>query len=143
MSRVKVGVWAPPAATAVVTAAHPRMTAPDLTMMKRGSTGAWYRGEGLLTHSLKIRRHLCKIPTREPCWHGVYTVTFTLPGFSTVKREDVELPAQFTATVNGEMKVGALEETVVVSAASPVVDVQNVINRQVIGQETIRSMPTS
>ncbi len=74
---------------------------------------------------------------------GVYTVTFTLPGFSTVKREDIELPAQFTATVNGEMTVGALEETVIVSAASPVVDVQNVIKRQVIGQETIMAMPTS
>src|SRR5436190_9677744 len=74
---------------------------------------------------------------------GTYTVTFTLPGFSTVKREDVELPAQFTATVNVELKVGTLEETVVVNAASPVVDVQNVIKRQVIGSDVIASMPTS
>ena len=74
---------------------------------------------------------------------GTYTVTFTLPGFSTVKRDGVELPAQFTATVSAELKVGTLEETVVVSAASPVVDVQNVIKRQVIGQDVIASMPTS
>jgi hypothetical protein len=74
---------------------------------------------------------------------GTYVVTFTLPGFSTLKREDVELSAQFTATVNVEMKIGTLEETVVVNAASPVVDVQNVIKRQVIGQDTIASMPTS
>src|SRR5262249_47992211 len=53
---------------------------------------------------------------------GTYTVTFTLPGFSPVKREDIELPAQFTATVNVELKVGTLEETVIVNAASPVVD---------------------
>jgi hypothetical protein len=74
---------------------------------------------------------------------GIYTVTFTLPGFSTVKREGIELPAQFTATVSPEMKVGTIEETVVVSAASPVVDVQNVVKRQVITQDTIATMPTS
>ena len=38
---------------------------------------------------------------------GVYVVTFTLAGFNTVKREALELPASFTATVNAEMKVGA------------------------------------
>jgi Carboxypeptidase regulatory-like domain len=74
---------------------------------------------------------------------GTYTVTFTLSGFSAVKREDIELPAQFTATVNAELKVGALEETVLVTAASPVVDVQNVIKRQVISSDVIASMPTS
>ena len=47
---------------------------------------------------------------------GVYIVTFTLPGFQTVKRENVELPTDFTATINAEMKVGALEESVTVSA---------------------------
>src|SRR5215831_11413288 len=40
---------------------------------------------------------------------GVYTVTFTLTGFATVKREGIELPAQFTATVNGDLKIGTLE----------------------------------
>jgi Carboxypeptidase regulatory-like domain len=74
---------------------------------------------------------------------GVYTVTFGLPGFSTVKRENIELPAQFTATVNADLKIGAVEETVLVNAASPVVDVQNVIKRQVVGEEIIAAMPTS
>ena len=55
---------------------------------------------------------------------GVYTVTFTLPGFSTVKRDAVPLESNFTMTLNTEMKVGALEETVTVSGSSPVVDVQ-------------------
>src|SRR5262249_55558929 len=58
---------------------------------------------------------------------GTYTVTFTLPGFATVKREGIELPATFVATVSVELRVGALEETVTVSGASPVVDTQNVI----------------
>src|SRR5436190_24109765 len=50
---------------------------------------------------------------------GTYTVTFSLPGFNTLKREGVELPAGFTATVNGDMQVGALEETVTVTGAAP------------------------
>jgi Carboxypeptidase regulatory-like domain len=74
---------------------------------------------------------------------GTYTVTFTLPGFSTIKREAIELPAQFTATVSVELKVGALEETVTVSAESPVVDVQNIVKRQVITNDVINAMPTS
>ncbi len=74
---------------------------------------------------------------------GTYEVTFTLPGFSTVKREGIELPATFTATVNADLKVGALEETVTVSGASPVVDMQNVIKRQVVAKDTIDAMPTS
>jgi hypothetical protein len=57
---------------------------------------------------------------------GTYTVTFTLPGFSTMKREGLELTAGFTATVNADMKVGELAETITVSGESPVVDLQNV-----------------
>src|SRR5256714_6946527 len=45
---------------------------------------------------------------------GTYTVTFTLQGFSTVKREDIELTGSFTATVNAELKVGTIQETIVV-----------------------------
>src|ERR1700704_5681582 len=57
---------------------------------------------------------------------GLYNVTFTLTGFSTVKRSGIELSGNFTATVNADMKVGALEETITVSGASPMVDVQSV-----------------
>ncbi len=74
---------------------------------------------------------------------GTYTVTFTLPGFSTVKREGIELPAAFTATVNADLRVGALEETVTVSGASPIVDTQTVLKRQVVSKDTIDAMPTS
>src|SRR5262245_11325181 len=74
---------------------------------------------------------------------GTYTVTFTLPGFATVKREGIELPATFVATVSVELRVGALEETVTVSGASPVVDTQNVVRRQVITKDNIDAMPTS
>src|ERR687892_2206022 len=46
---------------------------------------------------------------------GVYTVTFTLPGFSTLVRADIVLPSDFTATINGEMRLGVVEETVTVT----------------------------
>ena len=74
---------------------------------------------------------------------GVYTVTFSLVGFSTIRREGVELPTSFTATVNADLRVGALEETITVSGDAPVVDTTNVVRRQVVDTETIDAMPTS
>src|SRR4029077_15988552 len=53
---------------------------------------------------------------------GVYTVTFTLTGFNAVKREGIELPSAFTATVNAELRVGTVQETITVSGQAPAVD---------------------
>ena len=57
---------------------------------------------------------------------GNYTVTFTLAGFNTLVRNGIELPPSFTATVDAELKVGALEESITVSGAAPMVDAQSV-----------------
>ena len=73
---------------------------------------------------------------------GTYSVTFSLTGFSTIKREGIELPANFTAPVSVDMKVGALEETVTVSGASPVVDVQQAVTTQVLPQALLDAVPT-
>ena len=73
---------------------------------------------------------------------GVYTVTFTLPGFSTVIVEQQELPAGFTATVDAELSVGALEETVTVSGEAPVVDVQSISQAEVLDREVLDAIPT-
>ena len=73
---------------------------------------------------------------------GVYSVTFALTGFNTVVREGIDLPANFTAPVSVQMRVGALEETVTVSGASPLVDVQSTQRREVMSQELIRALPT-
>src|ERR1043166_8427784 len=54
---------------------------------------------------------------------GPYAVTFSLQGFTTLKREGIQLPAEFTATVNAELSVGTLQETVTVSGEAPIVDV--------------------
>src|SRR5262245_16589454 len=73
---------------------------------------------------------------------GTYAVTFTLPGFATVKRDGIELPPNFTATVNAEMRVGGLEETVTVSGQSATVDVQNVIQQSVLSQTQLNGLPS-
>src|SRR4051794_18627246 len=80
-----------------------------------------------------------KIGTLRP---GVYTVTFTLPGFSVVKRENIELTSDFTATINADLKVGALEETITVSAESPVVDTQSITTRTVMTRDVMDAIPT-
>ncbi len=72
---------------------------------------------------------------------GTYTVTFTLGGFAPFKREGINLTSGFTAAANAELKVGGLEETVTVSGASPIVDVQNVRTQQVMKSETLNQLP--
>jgi hypothetical protein len=73
---------------------------------------------------------------------GSYSVTFTLPGFSTLVREGVELSAGFTANIDGQLTVGSLEETVTVTDASPVVDVQSVAQNASIDREMIDTIPS-
>jgi hypothetical protein len=73
---------------------------------------------------------------------GTYSVTFTLPGFQVVKRENVELTSDFTATINSDMKVGAVEETITVSAESPVVDTQSITTRTVMTRDVLDAIPT-
>jgi len=73
---------------------------------------------------------------------GIYTVTFTLPGFSVVKRDNVELTADFTATINTELKVGTLEETITVAAESPIVDTQSITTRTVMTRDVLDALPT-
>jgi hypothetical protein len=73
---------------------------------------------------------------------GTYTVTFTVAGFATVRREDLELPPNFTASVNAEMRVGTLTETVTVSGATPVVDIQNMTQQNRLSEEVLGNIPT-
>jgi hypothetical protein len=73
---------------------------------------------------------------------GTYTVTFSLAGFGGYKREGVELTTGFTATVNAELRVGAVEESITVSGAAPVVDVQNTKRQIVITRDVVDALPT-
>ena len=73
---------------------------------------------------------------------GAYTVTYRLPGFGIVVREGIELNSGFAATVDVRLAVGELAETITVSEARPVVDIQNVVQRAVMDREVIDSIPT-
>ncbi len=72
---------------------------------------------------------------------GAYSVTFSLAGFNTFKREGVELTGNFTATVNADLRVGALEETITVTGEAPTVDVQNTARQGIVGREIIENIP--
>jgi hypothetical protein len=74
---------------------------------------------------------------------GTYTITFTLAGFAAVKREGIELNAGRTANVVAELRVGALEETITVSGATPIVDIQNSSSKNVLTREVLDTLPTS
>ncbi|MEO5740708.1 MAG: TonB-dependent receptor [Vicinamibacterales bacterium] len=73
---------------------------------------------------------------------GTYVVTFTLGGFSTLRREGIQITTGFTATVNGDLRVGTLEETVTVSGAAPLVDTQNVVQQNVVSAQLLAALPT-
>ncbi len=73
---------------------------------------------------------------------GEYAVTFTLPGFRGVRREGIMLSAAFTATVNIELQVGQLEESITVTGESPLVDVRNSVSQAVMNREKLDLIPT-
>lgn len=73
---------------------------------------------------------------------GLYTVTFTLAGFSPLVRERIELPSGFVATVNAELSVGALAETITVSGGAPLVDVQSTQKSAVLPRTVLDAVPT-
>jgi hypothetical protein len=72
---------------------------------------------------------------------GTYTVTFTLTGFSVVKRQGLELTGAFAATVNADLRVGGVEETLTVTGTAPTVDVQSVMRQRVFNQEVLDAIP--
>jgi hypothetical protein len=73
---------------------------------------------------------------------GTYTVTFTLQGFNSVARQGIELPANFTAPVNAELRVGNIEETLTVSGQTPIVDIQSTTRRDALNRDLIDALPT-
>ena len=73
---------------------------------------------------------------------GVYQVAFTLAGFKTMRREGIEMSGTFAAQVNGEMQVGAVEESITVTGVSPTVDVINAQKEFVANREVLDSIPT-
>jgi hypothetical protein len=74
---------------------------------------------------------------------GVYAATFTLTGFSTVKREGIEVTINFTASVNADMKVGTVAETITVTGETPVVDIHSAAQQRALTATMFKDIPTS
>lgn len=74
---------------------------------------------------------------------GVYNVTFTLTGFSVVRRAGITLNAGFSASVNVELNAGGVEETITVTGSSPMVDVRNVAQTSVLTRDVLDITPTA
>jgi hypothetical protein len=74
---------------------------------------------------------------------GLYSVTFTLAGFNTIKRDAINLPADFVANISVQLGVGTLEETVTVSGQTPVVDTAQAARTQVLTRDVLDTLPTS
>ena len=73
---------------------------------------------------------------------GTYSVTFTLPGFANIKREGVAVSGTGVIAVDGEMRVGGVQETITVTGETPVVDTQSTKREITLDNETMRSLPS-
>jgi hypothetical protein len=81
-----------------------------------------------------------QVPELRP---GTYAVTFSLPGFATLRREGIQLTSGFTATINATLTVSQLEETITVSGQTPLVDTSTATQRTTITSEVLAAVPTS
>lgn len=73
---------------------------------------------------------------------GTYDLRFELSGFKTLIRQQIAISAAFTATVNVQLSVGGIEESVTVSGGAPVVDTKSNVQQTVMGQDIIEGLPT-
>ena len=81
-----------------------------------------------------------RLPELRP---GLYTVTFTLPGFATFRRDGLELRTNFTAQIDAEMTVSQLQETITVTGATPLVDTQGATQQRTVSRELLDTVPTA
>ena len=81
-----------------------------------------------------------RLPELRP---GIYAVTFTLPGFATLNRDGLELRTNFTAQIDVELTVSQLQETITVSGATPLVDVQGATQQRTVTREVLDTVPTA
>src|SRR5687767_6087309 len=73
---------------------------------------------------------------------GTYTVVFTLTGFNTFRREGIQVSPGFTANIDGDMRLGNLQETVTVTGESPVVDIQSAAQTRALTDQQFKELPS-
>src|SRR5258705_634409 len=122
----------------------------SITGVARDSSGAVLPGVSVEASSPALIEKVRSVTTNESGQYrienlrpGFYPVTVTLSGFSTVRREAIELGGPFVAIVNAERRVGGVEETVTVTGTSPVVDVQSSNRERVLTAEVINNAPVN
>jgi len=133
----------------LMAAATPAFAQASITGVVRDSSGAVLPGVVVEASSPALIERVRSVVTDSTGQYrivdlrpGVYSVTFTLSGFNTFRRDGVELVGAFIATVNADMRVGALSETITVSGESPLVDVQSSRTTQTMDKELIASIPS-
>ena len=72
---------------------------------------------------------------------GVYTLTFALPGFTSVRREGLEMAGSRVINIDAQMSVGGVQETITVTGETPIVDIQSTQRQRVIDDEIIAALP--
>jgi hypothetical protein len=73
---------------------------------------------------------------------GGYVITFTLAGFSTVRREGVDVSINTTSTIDADLRVGQVQETITVTGGAPVVDLQSTAQTTVADDRTFKELPS-
>jgi Carboxypeptidase regulatory-like domain len=131
----------------VSTAAHAQAT---LSGLVRDTSGAVLPGVNVeATSPVLIEKSRTTVTDAEGRYTiadlrpGAYTITFTLSGFKTVVRQGVELSGTNITTINADLAVGAIEESVTVTGATPIVDLQSTTRQSVLDQEVVSAVPSS
>ena len=132
------------------TSLQPSLTGPRAVDRRYGSRHVWRHSAGRLGGSLEpgADREEQNRRDRQRKYQiidlrlGIYTVTFTLPGFNTVARQNLELSGGGVTTVN-EMRVGGIQGDADRHRRCPVVDIHTSTNREQVLSEFIRQLPAS
>ena len=74
---------------------------------------------------------------------GTYTLSFSLSGFATVRREEIALTGSGVTTINAEMRVGNVTETLTIRGETPVVDIQTTKRQEVLTSDVVRAIPAT
>jgi Carboxypeptidase regulatory-like domain len=74
---------------------------------------------------------------------GSYEITFSLSGFRSVTREGVDISGAGVITINADLSVGPLNETLTVRGETPVVDVHSVRRQAVLENRVVTTLPAA
>ncbi len=74
---------------------------------------------------------------------GFYTLIFELSGFQTLRREEIRLGLNQTLSVDAQLQISSLQETITVTGESPVVDVKTTTVGTNFTKELLQDIPNA